>query len=116
MDNRKNASRIRDGLHIYSGAMGRYITQQVQLKVSGDGFRERVMEVLHPSRQEEIAEDLQEGKNKEEVLVCKDFPDVIRQNRKVFPSNLAGGRRKKSIAVAWMARNHRVAQHLGAST
>ena len=102
MDNENNAIRIGNGLDIYSDAMGRYITQQIQLRVSSDGFRERAMNVLHPSRQEEIAEALQEGKKKEEVLEFKDFPEVIRQNRKVFPSNLAGGRRKKSIAVTWM--------------
>ena len=99
---KENASRIRDGLDIYSAAMQRYITQQIQLRVSGDGFHDRAMNVLHPSRQEEIAEALQEGKKKEEVLEFKDFPEVIRQNRKVFPSGLAGGRRKKSIAVTWM--------------
>ncbi len=101
MDLKKNDSRMRQGLDIYCYAMRRYITKQMQDQVEGDWFRDRVMGVLY-RRWDEIEEALKEGKGKEEVLEFKDFHEVIRQNRKVFPPDLAGGRRRKSIAVTWM--------------
>ena len=98
-----NVSRMNQGLDIYLDAMRRYIAKQMQLKVPGDWFRDRVMGVLY-KWQDEIEEDLEKGKSKEEVLEFKHFPAVIchRDNKSVFSPGLAGGKRRNSIAELWM--------------
>ena len=91
-----NVSRMNQGLDIYLDAMRRYIAKQMQLKVPGDWFRDRVMGVLY-KWQDEIEEDLEKGKSKEEVLEFKHFPEVIchRDNKSVFSPGLAGGKRQE---------------------
>lgn len=100
---RSNSSRMSQGLDIYLDAMRRYIAEQMQREVAGDWFRDRVMGVFY-KWQDEIEEDLEKGKRKEEVLEFKHFPEVIchRDNRSVFPIRLAGGKHRNSIAKLWM--------------
>ena len=97
---KKNRRRIDDGIDIYRDAMRRYITQTMHRWDSGDWFHGLIVPALHPRRQLKIAEAVAE--NLIDTLDVGDFPDVVRNNKKVFPSYLAGKTHERSKAVTWM--------------
>ncbi len=96
----ENRRRLGEGIDIYRSAMRMYIAQTMQHWESGDWFTGLVVPALSPWRQEKIAEDLSE--NMIDSVDISDFPDVIRNNKNVFPSYLAGKKRERSKAVTWM--------------
>jgi len=93
-----NLTRVFQGIDIYRDAMRHYIAQTMERREpGGDWFFGLVVPALSETKQVKIGEYMDD--NLINLLDVSDFPRVVRNNRRVFPSYLTGERSK---AVTWM--------------
>lgn len=115
MQEKKNKSRMREGLDIYRDSMCEQLGKIMQRRGGKDWPQQRVLNALNGDRQTELLENLPPNESMGRMLdslEVRDFPRVIAHNRDILPASLVGARRSNkrtltiSAAVSWMHEIH----------